>query len=216
MQAKLLPPGLAECYKIMTQNPVKKKAEVPDKSQKDFVDESSCPGEWEEHDIDEEEEGEGALIVSHDEYGNCFIDVDEKRAKKDRSLDLEEQEQLALAHPSQKKKNVLLPKRMHKHLFLSSDNMPGELTDTSSVEAENVEVEEEEGVKANIAPPSINLPQESQSKMCNICGITINHKPSSWWHTLSSPLATFDSVTVSTALKVNIHMSMLIYNRFSL
>lgn len=153
----------------------------------------------EEHSLDEEEEGEEeGLIVSQDEHGNYLIDVNERRAKKGSKAKGEDREKASITQPRQRKKNVLLPKRMHKHLSMGLNDTPG-LSDTTSREAEDMEMDAE-GKES--PPASTNLSQGAQSRMCNICGITINYKPSSWWHTLSSPLSSFESVTIDSALKV--------------
>lgn len=203
-QAKLLPPDLAECYKIMTQNPIDKKVEVPDTAQKESADENSHQAEWEEHGLDREEEGEEGLTVSQDEHGNYFIDINERTPKKGSKTEVEDMEQQAGSYPPQKKKNVLLPKRTHKHLSLPPSDSPGGLSDTSSGEAD-VDVGTEGEVNASLTSHSTNLSQEGQSRTCNVCGITRSCMPSSWWHMLSSPLASFDNITVSTALKVTEH-----------
>ncbi|XP_050691484.1 uncharacterized protein LOC126983056 [Eriocheir sinensis] len=199
--AKLLPPGLAECYKIITQNPPNKKTEAPPVTpQRESIDENSHEAEVEEEpSLDEEEEGEEeALIVSQDEHGNYLIDINERRAKKGSKAKGEDKEKPAVPQLRQRKKNVLLPKRMHKHLSVGLNDTPG-LSKTASGEAEDMEVDAE----GRASPPdSTNLSRGAQSQMCNICGITINHKPSSWWHTLSSPLASFENVTVASALKL--------------
>lgn len=200
----MLPPGLAECYKIITQNPPNKKTEAPPLTpQRESIDENSHDAEMEEEpSLDEEEEGEEeALTVSQDEHGNYLIDINERRAKKDSKAKREDKEKPAIPQLRQRKKNVLLPKRMHKHLSVGLNDTPG-LSDTTTGEAEDMEVDAEGRASPQA---STNLSRGAQSRMCNICGITIIHKASSWWHTLSSPLASFENVTVASALKVTRH-----------
>lgn len=190
----------------MTEKPAKKTETLPHTPQRESVDEDSLEAELEEYGSDEEEEGEEeALIVSQDEHGNYLVDINERRAKKDSGAKGEDRERPAVPLPRQRKKNVLLPKRMHKHLSASLSDTPGGLPDsTTSGEAKAAEVETEGRVT-----PSASVSLGAQSRMCSICGITISHKPSRWWHTLSSSLVDFDNINVSSALKVITHANML-------
>ena len=131
-QAKLLPPDLAECYKIVTENPVNIRQETASASGKGFAggnsfqineEEQDCEERKREEDYDDDddvEEEEGALQVSQDEHGNYFIDITDKGDNEENHKVLAEpEEQAAVLQTARRKKNVLLPRRMHKHLFLS-------------------------------------------------------------------------------------------------
>lgn len=206
-QAKLLPPGLAECYKIVTENQVSIRQETVSTSEKGFAGGNDCQLDKKEPDCEEgknehdddydEEEEEGALQVSQDEDGNYLIHILDKGDSPENKILMEQEEQTAVLQTARRKKNVLLPRRMHKHLSFSPQATSYRHTNISGQDSE--EDKEEEHKKSSSA--STPLAQES-SRKCNICGITIAGKSSSWWHTLASPLDGLETINVTTALKV--------------
>ena len=207
----MLPPDLAECYKIVTENPINKNHEPVYTAEKNLANESICESDEEELDsneeVEEEEEEEGSLKVSQDEHGNYFIDVHDKGCVGENKFLTEQEEQPAVLKTTRRKKNVLLPRRMHKHLSLSPPSTPERHSDTLSGKEDGDDKEEE--CKKTSSHSFATAQELRNSRKCNICGITIAGKSSSWWHTLSSPLDGFDSINVTTALKVTIVLSFL-------
>lgn len=236
-QAKLLPPALAECYKILTSDYMTKEVEdgaskvssVPQESEvsedvvsskvvnhnngnecQDVHENVPDTGLTDDQEIETEaEEEDSGLNVSQDEHGNYFIDMDIMSSpgsgddrvvgiNRDREA-VEEKSEDAASTP-RKKKNVLLPRRSHYHLSVNLGDNGKQLETHSGVEREAGSPEAEEESKDGIPATTQELPRTG---ICNICGISFSGKPQDWWHTLTSPLSGFESITITMALKVS-------------
>ncbi|XP_064107342.1 uncharacterized protein LOC135216159 [Macrobrachium nipponense] len=191
--AKLLPPALAECYKIMTSDTVCS-ASV-DVDVRGTVDANN---RIEVNRVDAEVEEEEGLRISQDEHGNFVVDMKiESPSKDSNKMNINNSEQGSKVTEShRKKKNVMLPKRHHRHLLENDGEkssqaesaLPGEISLQVSADGKKIE--------------NVDSCEDMNSRTCNICGRTFTGKPDTWWHTLSSSLTGLESVTVSMALQM--------------
>ncbi|XP_068231678.1 uncharacterized protein [Palaemon carinicauda] len=193
--AKLLPPALAECYKIMTSDNVCN-ASV----NMDVKVDPDVRSRAEVTRVDAEVEDEEGLRISQDEHGNFVLDMKIESPSKDSNKMNNSSHQpgnkVTASKTHRKKKNVLLPKRHHHHLLenngASSSHPQSAVSDVISTK-----VNFEGNKDGNVDPDEAN-----NSRTCNICGRTFTGKPDPWWHTLSSSLSGLESVTVSMALQM--------------
>ncbi|KAK7086527.1 hypothetical protein SK128_012508 [Halocaridina rubra] len=177
--AKLLPPALAECYKIMTSNSFDN---ADDKPSKEITSECRTDGEH------EEEEG---LRVSQDEQGNYVVNMkfgSQSNGETSAIGDNGAEVNADLPLTPKKKKNIMLPKRHHLHLMDSSESTPA----GSSLPNSNDRTSSLSEIFADTVVAGT----------CNICGRTFFGKSADWWHNLNSPLAAFETITVSMALQL--------------
>lgn len=241
-QAKLLPPALAECYKILTSDSVTQRppaSGTKSESAPPAVDEKtgdaetataetpvpdtlrskpggvtdgkpsgvsitpngnagSSPNENAVSDKpaappvtdkeasgteSEDEEDDPGLNLSQDEHGNYFIDMNVVSSPK---VGAEVAATTSSPFPKPKS-NVMLPKRSHGHLDAEKKRSP----QASQTEVKTAEKDE------------AKKPGVSAVGICNICGRTFTGKAQDFWHTLTSPLSGFESITVTVALKVS-------------
>ncbi|XP_066978667.1 uncharacterized protein [Macrobrachium rosenbergii] len=193
--AKLLPPALAECYKIMTSDTVCSASVGTDV--RGNVDANN---RTEVNRVDAEVEEEEGLRISQDEHGNFVVDMKiESPSKDSNKMSISSSEQGSKVMESQslrKKKNVMLPKRHHRHLMENDGEKSSQAESTVPGEI-SLKVSADGTKNENVDPG-----EDMNSRTCNICGRTFTGKPDTWWHTLSSSLAGLESVTVSMALQM--------------
>ena len=187
----MLPPGLAECYKIMTSDRFEG---APNRGGL----KTSTPAvqSAEGHKTDAEVEEEEGLSVSQDEHGNYLVDMELSSPSKGDKKDTPEALPGNLELTPRKKKNVLLPKRYHHHLKENN----------SSLNDKGMNLEGNNHSKSNVdgkKDENTNPTEAFSSRTCNICGVTFAGKPESWWSTLDSTISGIESVSISMALQVS-------------
>ncbi|KAG7164504.1 uncharacterized protein LOC121871883 [Homarus americanus] len=234
--AKLLPPALAECYKILTSDcmtkrmsddannvdsrlrenddisePVTSKKVVPDNIDKEHLvscesapDGEQCDDQGFETEAEEEDSG---LNVSQDEHGNYFIDMDimsspesddDRVAGVNGDKESGEENMNDASHTPRKKKNVLLPRRLHHHLSVNLSDDKRQPETCSLTQVANIQEAKDDSKTETLTSNQVL----THIGICNICGISFTGKPQDWWHTLTSPLSGFESITVTMALKL--------------
>lgn len=220
--AKLLPPALAECYKILTgDSDMTEKEVLPpvDTSQQQNItghllsenqknsqrfetgsadDEVYTENDGDEHSAGTEAEDEDSgFNVSQDKFGNYVINMDEVASP---GLDDDQTAESKSPLPTMskdmhinRKKNVLLPKRRQHHLSMEQDS-EGSQPESDS---QSLPVKDVNGTQSTTGGEDGSL-----TGVCNICGIKFTGKPTTWWYSLNSLLAGFENITVTIALRL--------------
>ncbi|XP_047476340.1 uncharacterized protein LOC125030365 [Penaeus chinensis] len=223
--AKLLPPALAECYKILTgDSDMTEKEILPpgDTSQQQNIaghllsesqknsqrfetgsadDEVYTENDGDEHSAGTEPEDEDSgFNVSQDKFGNYVINMDEVSSPR---LDDDQTSESRSPHPSMSKESRVMHITRKKNVLL-----PKRRQHHLSAEHDS-EGSQPESDSQSLPAKDINGTQSTTSSedgsltgVCNICGIKFTGKPTTWWYSLNSLLAGFENITVTIALRL--------------
>lgn len=224
LQAKLLPPALAECYKILTGDSDTKEKEIlpADASQHQSIavhllsdsqsnsqqfETASVDGDvYTQNDADEQSAGteaedeDSGFNVSQDKFGNYVINMDEVTSPR---LEEAQTDEHHTPLPCMSRENRLTQMPRKKNVLL-----PKRRQHHLSVEHDSEGSQPESDMQSppvkdiNSTQSAIGGEDGSLTGVCNICGIRFTGKPVTWWYNLNSLLAGFENITVTIALRV--------------